>query len=269
MDKQKVLCPQGHEMILGWDSIEKGDPIYSPKHKWVANYHCECGWRSPNGLGATPEDAIKAAYEAATLRPPNKPLTAERIMELDDFSVVWSVYADKGDIKNKKGIDATMHWKDEISENGFPADPMLFSSNPTAADIEAARKEQPMNNMTAQEKHINQLEYLLSQWSTNDFACPNAAFNKTVAAVKAGIAALQAQSVRPPNEPLTKEQIMAMDDLDAVWLVGNNGMVLLDSAAEVKNYIESVESMGGIVTDTFYAHRPMTIDDIEADTEEY
>lgn len=86
-------------------------------------------------LGKTVYETEDAAYAAATRRPPNKPLTEEQLLQLDDLDAVWVLgamglfvgsghyakwYPAQGDIK--KGV-------------------LVFSAQPTSADIESARNQ--------------------------------------------------------------------------------------------------------------------------------
>lgn len=51
--------------------------------------------------------------------------------------------------------------------------------------------------------------------------------------------ACAAATRRPPNLPLTKEQIMGMPDDDALWLIGQRcGSVTVYSAGEIKREIK-------------------------------
>lgn len=64
-EERKVVCPQGHEMIL---QVAHGlDPVGD--HIDVAWYVCECGWRSPDAQARTEQEAITGAYLAATAHP--------------------------------------------------------------------------------------------------------------------------------------------------------------------------------------------------------
>jgi len=58
-DERKVICRCGKEMML----LEAEGIM--PAYRYIAQYHCGCGWNSPVRDGVTREEAAEAAYRAA------------------------------------------------------------------------------------------------------------------------------------------------------------------------------------------------------------
>lgn len=90
---------------------------------------CDCGVSTPW------KDTIEAAYAAATSTPPNLPLTREQVEALPNDDAVW--------VYTKTGTDAWVHSayyaKEYLVRCG--GDEIYFAAKPTAAEVEAARKE--------------------------------------------------------------------------------------------------------------------------------
>jgi hypothetical protein len=127
-EERKVICPQGHEMAVRARRIMASST-------WQAICYCHCGWQGPVGIGESQEDAIKAAYLAATSRPPNLPMTREQAIALPDDTTLW-VYRRGYDVM-KRNVgqvrDLLTHAPEIIA--GWT----IFTADPTTADIEAAR----------------------------------------------------------------------------------------------------------------------------------
>ena len=84
MSKNKVICPCGKQMKISkaavfyrWDVKKekqqdgRSKRTYVPNDKKLrckAHYQCSCGWRAPDGFGATEAEALAEAYRLATLR---------------------------------------------------------------------------------------------------------------------------------------------------------------------------------------------------------
>ena len=102
---------------------------------WYAHYYCDCGWTAPDdGTGKTKQEAIEAAYLAATRTKPNKPLTREQVEAMPDLAAVWEVkhYDDSVWLRTAKYM---------VSERPWATKSLYYSAPPAPADIEAARKE--------------------------------------------------------------------------------------------------------------------------------
>ena len=123
-ERKPVICPCGEEMILCCDQADCGN--------YYAQYDCDCGWSSPQCERRTEQEAIEAAYEAATRKPPNRPLTLPELFDLGDDDVVWTVF-ENGRIW-AMGARGAQAW---LTDEHY----LLFARKPTPADIEAARKE--------------------------------------------------------------------------------------------------------------------------------
>lgn len=88
------------------------------------------GYRTAKGLATL----LNEVYAIAGSRPENLPLTREQIAEMPDLAAVWEV-SESGSLR----IDFAGLMKSFARD-----DAAYFSAPPTPADIEAARKEQPM-----------------------------------------------------------------------------------------------------------------------------
>lgn len=125
MSERKVMCPQGHEMIL---QVAHGlDPVGD--HIDVAWYVCECGWRSPDAQARTEQQAIEAAYISATATPPNLPLTREQVEAMDGIDAIWLVGMKSGAryvCAASECLDYEGDWY------------LYFARKPSPADIAAA-----------------------------------------------------------------------------------------------------------------------------------
>ena len=121
-ERNPVLCPWcGFEMAAYTISIQG----YSGEK--TCFYECaQCCARSP--MAVTNRDA----YNAATRRPPNLPLTLPELFALADDDAVW-VVADNGKIY-AMGAECAQEWASEEHC-------IFFSRKPTPEDIEAERKE--------------------------------------------------------------------------------------------------------------------------------
>ena len=137
MSNQKVLCPWcGRTMqYKSWRDYDIAR-LQDMHEGWFECIGCMA--TSPTVKMDEKEFVCQAAYEAATRRPPNKPLTLPELFDLDPESdAVW-IY----DSSWEKPIRAMS--AEEACEWASDADTVLFfASKPTAADIDAARKEQP------------------------------------------------------------------------------------------------------------------------------
>ena len=131
-EHKPVICPCGKEMEL-WETAGT-----LPVYKFIAYYQCGCGWTSPVRDGTTREETIEAAYEAATRRPENRPLTLPELFDLDpEADAVWVVTDNDVCVMN---AEAACEWASD-------ADIVLFfAAKPTPADIEAARSSQNAKN---------------------------------------------------------------------------------------------------------------------------
>ncbi len=135
MKNNKVLCRCGQAMT---ELILFQPGAVDENYRWCVDYRCACGWHSPLRYGKAEEEARKLAYEAATRRPPNKPLTEEQIMEMINDEAIWSCGRDSEgyDIYVHDAWDTRAHLKNADFE-----DYLFFAAKPTEADIEAARKD--------------------------------------------------------------------------------------------------------------------------------
>ncbi len=138
-ERKPVTCPQGHEMKLAVEHRQYAWTRPSLPPHWFAHYYCDCGWIAPDdGGGDTKQEAINAAYAAATRRPPNKPLTREQIYKMHDLDAIWIVYPDE---KDREPCVMPVIF---LTSGGMRDEQLkhciIFASNPTPADIEEARK---------------------------------------------------------------------------------------------------------------------------------
>ena len=125
-EERKVICPCGKEMAL-----QEAEGIM-PAYRYIASYHCGCGWNSPVRDGTTREEAAEEAYAAATSRPENLPLTLPALFELEEADAVWVV--DENGRIWAMGAECAQEWASEEHC-------LFFARKPTNADIAAARKE--------------------------------------------------------------------------------------------------------------------------------
>lgn len=118
-EERNVMCPW-----CGWDMVAReAQDIFHGKYNV---YVCEgCEAVSPIAY------SDKAAYAAATATPPNRPLTREQVEAMDDLDAVWIVGETAVMIQSAGGVKRTYGWCLNIL--------MVFSHNPTPADIAAAR----------------------------------------------------------------------------------------------------------------------------------
>lgn len=119
---EKVLCPWCGEEMECHNNLSS------------IRYHCfHCGAVAPFGEMKTHE----SAYQAAMRRPPNKPMTKEQLYALPNDAAIWVCYNDG--VRREGAFPTSASWgkfyPDLCCDNG-----MAFSSLPTNADIEAARR---------------------------------------------------------------------------------------------------------------------------------
>ena len=123
-EERKVICRCGKEMAL-----QEAEGIM-PAYRFIASYHCGCGWNSPVRDGTTREEAAEEACAAATRRPENRPLTLPELFDLEDDDAAW-VVAENGKIY-AMGAECAQEWASEEHC-------LFFARKPTPEDIEAAR----------------------------------------------------------------------------------------------------------------------------------
>lgn len=119
-------CGPDHAM----EPISNEHPL---NHQWTAYFMCgTCCAGTPNAYGKSEQEAIEAAYAAATRTPPNLPLTLKDMTEYDESDAVWVVSMD-GNVAVVNGLDA-------LEYAGYEYGALFFARKPSPADIEAARK---------------------------------------------------------------------------------------------------------------------------------
>jgi hypothetical protein len=83
--------------------------------------------------GDTADEAIQAAYLAATATPPNPPLTREQVEAMPKMAAVWVYFSAKYYPMVMSARIATMM--------KHPIGSLFFAAPPTPADIKAAQME--------------------------------------------------------------------------------------------------------------------------------
>lgn len=129
----------GGMFIVGIDTADGPATYHYDIDPYWDMFKCKALDRAPTWDGHTPEQAI-ARIGTLAAAPPNLPRPLTDILELHELSAVWMVMLDGYTSLHSAGslkmcIKTGSYSMEELSRN------MYFTSLPTPADIEAARRE--------------------------------------------------------------------------------------------------------------------------------
>lgn len=132
-ERKPVMCP--------WCKLSGCNVVMAKQRESVGMttgedyYFCpECHSHSPH-IATSDGNWDKASndcYLAATRTPPNKPMTFDGMVALDEADAVWVV--------SKDGAVCVVNGLDALEYAGYEYDALYFARKPTPEDIEAARK---------------------------------------------------------------------------------------------------------------------------------
>lgn len=220
----KVMCRCGKEM----KSVSRR---ISASLTYQACYRCQCGWQSPVQTGESEEEAIEAAYAAATRRPPNKALTLEKVRKHigeGDWKRCKPLYYDTppnikyGYVTRWKGLDEIEYIIKKPDNYGKTF--IFWEEEPTDKE-----RNELWNVKKPEEIYVEQEVY-------------------------------ESATSRSPDKALTLPMLFDLDpDSDAVWIYDSR----LEHPIIAMNAEAAAEWASDADTVLFFSHKPTTAD-IEA-----